>query len=105
MKHTPGPWFINEERQNCMGDGIIFRSIYHKRNGFDVCLMQNNVIMGNLDKPEKSEGEANARLISTAPELLELAQAIVSQNEDGLDRSKWILDHAYALTKKAEGRE
>jgi len=103
MKHTPGPWFINEERQKCMGDEIVFRSIYHKRSGLDVCIMQNNVIVNNLDKRERSEGEANAHLIAAAPDLLEACK-IVLPYIDAYPKMKDLAKMLEQAISKAESK-
>ena len=51
------------------------------------------------------EIEANARLIAAAPELLEVAQAIVNMDLDGMGRLEWILKHAKAAIEAAESEE
>ena len=57
MKHTPGPWSINGNKID--GNG------YH---------------IASINSHATTEGRANARLISAAPELLKVLQEIVKIN-------------------------
>lgn len=62
--HTPGPWSVNEEIQ----DGY-FRSIHAENWGSLATVVVK--VMGDSHLAHKSiEGEANARLIASAPDLL-----------------------------------
>ena len=72
--HTPGPWFTDTD-----GDGKDFALVTstHDKDGpdDDVC----EVYGGNCDDDDTRE--ANARLISAAPELLELVKSLVDTRE------------------------
>lgn len=51
------------------------------------------------------EGDGSrANLIAAAPELLAVAQSIIDEEADGLDRSEWRLKAARAAIAKAEGK-
>ena len=56
-KHTPGPWSINGNKI----DG----------NGYHIV---------SVNSHRTSEGEANARLIAAAPELLEIVKSILADD-------------------------
>ena len=62
-KHTPGPWVIENNRSFPM---IVARD-GGKYDGACIC-------------PEVCNGEANARLIAAAPELLEACKIIADKN-------------------------
>lgn len=60
-KHTPGPWRVSGHRL----------AVFAKLNGI-------NVVVADCDRTlGYSESEANARLIASAPELLEYLQYAV----------------------------
>lgn len=61
MSHTPGPWAINEESDECLPGKMSIESNGHFIAQVDECKSQ---------KP-------NARLISAAPELLEALQHLM----------------------------
>lgn len=87
-KHTPGPWIV----------------LGKKGDGYDI-------MDGNMDPiasikddwADECEGEANANLITAAPELLTIAEAVLCQEKDGMDRSEWILQASRAAIAKAKG--
>ena len=56
-KHTPGPWSINGNKI----DG----------NGYHIV---------SVNSHRTSDGEANARLIAAAPELLEIVKSILADD-------------------------
>lgn len=70
QKHTPGPWqlaFIKGDIDICIGVQTI------PENGYSQMIV--NTILPNTDKEylkEREELEANAKLISAAPDLLEV---------------------------------
>jgi hypothetical protein len=90
-KHTPGPWGISGKEERDLGTlspGFLEISSAH-----DVCWIAKVQI-------HTPEGEANARLIAAAPELLEALKAVVAI----ADRSTDEFDRARAAIAKAEGK-
>ena len=79
MKHTKGEWRADKSGCVVSDAGMIC----------DVGFMNVNP-------------EANARLIAAAPVGLKLAEAILVQNEYGIDRSKYILKTAKEFIAKAQ---
>jgi hypothetical protein len=97
MSHTPGPW------EQALG--ISCHEITAKPDGLKVYIAQaTSQSWGGVGS---TEGEANARLIAAAPELLEALQRIVKQREDGakVSREDWQLatDTARAAIRRATG--
>ena len=95
MKHTPGPW---EYRKRKQGAGEIISTI---RNANDrptlICFMGHNCA------PAENYLE-NARLIASAPELLEAARAILAMEHLMTTRKGWNEYRALeAAVLKAEG--
>jgi hypothetical protein len=93
-KHTPGPWrtdFNSYDNQ---------WRVYEK-NG--------PPIINSLFKPSGEIGEANARLIAAAPDLLEACEVLLKAAPElwGDDIEKWprLMDRVEAAIAKAEGRE
>jgi hypothetical protein len=77
MKHTPGPWEIRNDLPYTSHGKVIFHG-YHEDNR-TIC---------RLREGTEQEREANARLIATAPELLEaldmmMAYCIILHGEIG----------------------
>lgn len=78
VKHTPGPWSISYSTGVVMNQG-----------GSHICRMFSR---NKYAKPWPSEeGDANARLISSAPELLEYAKELVNAVKDNADET--VLQH------------
>lgn len=104
MSHTPGPWELLDGRNIKTVNGIFFLSygcndhskkpfFFPKENGW-------------------SELDANAKLIATAPELLEalklLAEEVYDLSANNLDGHNWkhhqqLLDLAHTVINKATG--
>jgi len=64
-KHTPGPWnMVDEDKRIAIGVGLV-----EGPNGYDVAEVYN-------DDCPREVGEANARLIAAAPDLLEALQEV-----------------------------
>jgi hypothetical protein len=91
VKHTPGPW-VSEYRQShtgqvavCNGDGEGYWEVWTQNWG------------GGINQ------EANARLISAAPDLLEALEEIVSHDAWASDAP--ILASAKAAIAKAKGEQ
>lgn len=78
-KHTPGPWSLNEEGDPQAPSGEL------------ICMMTDGV---------NGEGEANARLIVAAPDLLAAFKAIVARHDGIFDAAE--LAAFGPLTTKAE---
>jgi hypothetical protein len=72
-KHTPGPWTINANKINGNGYHIV-----------------------TVNSSATSEGIANARLIASAPELLE---ALIQARAE----AKLVIDMVNAAIARAEG--
>lgn len=72
-KHTPGPWFIDKG--------------YLCAEGEDRVLYLAKIHSWARDAPE--EGKANARLISTAPELLEALELWQKLGNEGASCDDW----------------
>lgn len=91
-KHTPGPWYALRGQRNI--------SIRHKTGDKFLPMVNVASVRGNLpaDCPYGSS-EANARLISAAPELLEALELIANT---GMDARQCMLT-ARAAIKKAIG--
>lgn len=83
MKHTPGPWKLNIDTV-CVRNGVQVQPVTH-----------------HMD----SQGMADARLIASAPELLEALKAIVALDDGTPDlwHFEKEFDAARAAIAKAEG--
>ena len=90
--HTPGPWHVIEARGSHSIDSVDVRVAKVARNGVD-----------------DVEGEANARLIAAAPDLLEALYLLVVDvrvaevDKDGGMRFSERIRHAEAAIAKATG--
>ena len=84
--HTPGPW------------------TYAGRLGFGHLVDPNiAVAYGGEGSGRTDQGEANARLIAAAPDLLEAVREIVATNRDGTWEAdkEWLVEKARAALAKA----
>jgi hypothetical protein len=90
-KHTPGPWFLFGNPAHCVGGP-------HPQNdtaGVAMCGMR-------LRTPE--EGEANARLIAAAPDLLAACEEFEAYHQHGsLDQFPALCSQIRAAIAKAKG--
>ncbi len=78
--HTPGPWKIRENLNGTLGIDA------HEPDG-DPC--QPCRINGNaVDEPYASVTWANARLIATAPDLLEACRGLMTNLKGSMDFAK-----------------
>ena len=86
-QHTPGPWSINNGRCIYGNDGMI-----------------RPFVAEIADDHNDAETAANARLISSAPDLLAALQAILTGNVYG-DPDEWNrrVDVGFAAIAKATG--
>lgn len=64
-KHTPGPWVIEENHEECYGS-LLARWLILAKEGHGYALATAITDTDEL----RLEGEANARLIAAAPDLL-----------------------------------
>ncbi len=86
MKHTPGPWALHEGKTAVNGaDGRLVASC------------------GFLPYRNKWDSEANARLIASAPDLLEALELIIFDIECLEPIKKHHLEEAYEAIAKAKG--
>lgn len=83
-KHTPGPW-----KQEYEGGSISQSSNIHK------------IIVYDEGKFDNEEGQANARLIAAAPELLEACKTVLKGTEYMTQDDFNLIKSAIA---RAEGR-
>ena len=90
-KHTPGPWHL-EEREYA---GVMWDAIVRNHENDPVA----SVGMAGYTK---ATGQANARLIAAAPEMLEALKATVV-NVDTLRFTLPSIDRVLAAIAKAEG--
>ncbi len=77
-KHTKGPWFLFGNPAHCVGGP-------HVENG------TGGIAMCGMRLREPEEAAANARLISAAPDLLAVCEALVS-----------LLTHGGSAVERAE---
>ena len=89
--HTPGPWFVPTKS---------FGTLYvEARIGGG--MLQEVAAVGPTEKSEQQE--ANARLISAAPDLLEALEKIEKAAFATVCNPEWIANHARAAIAKATG--
>lgn len=98
-QHTPGPWKA-EDRPSDKREHWYIRAGVGISSPFGIAVAMIPKSAGKL-----SELDANARLIAAAPIGYELAEAIINQATDGMDRSEWILRKAEEFMAKVEGRK
>ncbi len=108
-KHTPGPWRVEDGTTlvwgNCNPDDNSSRGM-----GYPIAESRINPSGNWSTGPYADEGEANARLIAAAPELLEALKAAVSQvhltnsSEPMSPDVKRVFDQCCAAIAKAEGK-
>ncbi len=96
-KHTPGPW--KHDYTNSAKLTYVCISAVDGSNG-------NTCVIGQCAGPDN---EANAKLISAAPDLLRALEMIVdsdmAQREEDEGEISTELSHARAAIEKAHGRE
>lgn len=96
-KHTSGPWFIDNSTDYVNGLDLDAISVVQK-NGDQWC-----VAAVWTDIPDFKEATANARLISKAPEMLEMLQSVVDLQANHYGSG--IDTHLALIRKAAEIRE
>lgn len=98
-RHTPGPWKAIPEP--------LFNGMHVAGRG--PCIRAGHLCIAKVDRISASgrkrceEGEANARLIAAAPELLAFTEKIRSMAEWGATLKRSELDEATALISLATG--
>ena len=100
-KHTPGPWAI-DKTSNADSIELIVTSTHLQGQDDDVCS-----VYGGNDNNEQTR-EANARLIASAPELLEALETALTEispafNFDQAKYPEWVKQIQSAI-KKAKGQ-
>ena len=87
--HTPGPWYITKDTTS--GEFCTYTKVRDQRDGVIA-------IMSTMNE------DSNARLISTAPELLEALKWALEQIADDLDPDfQEALENAQAVVERAGG--
>lgn len=101
--HTPGPWYVGPDNQ-------IWRrphtDLYQYGGGIAGDAPLASVSAGHLNWVNKFPAEANARLISAAPELLEALEAFIDlgiMENDNWPELVSALTGARAAIAKARG--
>jgi hypothetical protein len=85
-RHTSGPWNLFE--------GRTWNHVEQDSTGVSICSL-----------PKTEAGLANARLIASAPELLEALQALIDMSDsEGLICGPRLIDNARAAVAKATGQ-
>lgn len=90
MKHTPGPWLI----ENTKTGGTWINTSFA---GFSICHL--------IGQPEI---KANAALIAAAPEMLEALEVCISQIEEfstGIDSKRFAIQIAKEAIAKSRGEK
>ena len=94
-KHTPGPW------EKADGTDGITRGI----RGWHGPEMVNVINWNGISRATSVTGQANARLIAAAPDLLEALQWVVLRTEEGGYPDGKCLEEARAAIAKATGEQ
>ncbi|PUA41463.1 hypothetical protein C5U62_32030 [Pseudomonas protegens] len=100
-KHTPGPWHLSEKSPEMVMRRYDFLP---ESEGFVIGVVKSTD--DTILSPSKEEAIANARLIATAPDLLESLSNLVGLARLGaahLGKYHAALDHAEAIIAKARG--
>ncbi|CAB4154873.1 hypothetical protein UFOVP653_37 [uncultured Caudovirales phage] len=95
-KHTPGPWFLAEKVEG-KHTTTNMRRIRSEREG-----MEHGAVCEVYGIADGSEAHANARLVASAPELLEALKNLVLCSERWEDtHTALVMDAARAAIAKA----
>lgn len=101
VKHTPGPWTMDEENCNFVHEGAIIAR-YYTPDDFP-CLEEGTPEMERA----KVELAANAQLIAAAPDLLALAKQmlVLAEGNGRLTKDSILADAIRATIAKSTTRE
>lgn len=102
--HTPGPWTIGTETRGseiCTIHGVPTQPTEDGKGQEWVYIHYPRIIDGEWHWISEGEKIANARLITTAPDGLTLAQSILADCTDATP-VEWI-EMARGIVRKAEG--
>lgn len=92
IKHTPGPWILSDTT----------KAGNRKVSGYGWDYFANVTVRMDGTAANCEEGEANARLIAAAPDLLAALKAIVEFHQ-GSKVGKAVQETARAAIAKSEG--
>ena len=101
MAHTPGPWFAHDNGhywEITCSDGAFGQTVG------DACA--SNAMYGPFEGPDgepTNNGEANARLMASAPDLLAVLKAFPGFTDDATVGDAWI-ETARAAISRAESK-
>lgn len=98
MTHTKGPWTIGRNRAGYRDIDAL--DAEYPWQGLARVVVEMEGVSGYDDFPE---GEANARLIAAAPDLLEALEMVMAEREGGSPVLFSTSDKARAAIAKAKG--
>lgn len=102
-KHTPGPWEVERWNWPMEMTGRYHRVLNHER--FPTAFIPAWSEPGPFEVDGSDEAQANARLIASAPELLEALKEIVDAADgDGWNQLDASFKKARAAIAKATGK-
>ncbi len=87
MKHTPGPWQVSWNTFNRGEAHGIYANGEMDLKGFQIAVVHYYPTMDNNANEET--GKANAKLIATAPSLIEALQLLVDSMIEPEHQEKW----------------
>jgi hypothetical protein len=96
VKHTPGPWAIFQDETDDANEIEISSLSRFNSSVIPIC-----AISIGYDGPVEIEQQANARLISAAPELLEAAKVALAYLDVCLGAPSWTGESPYPLLRAA----
>lgn len=91
-KHTPGPWTIERKKK--------YRAHI---SGFGWHGLAKVIVRMRDDEDDCEDGLANARLIASAPDLLEALEDLFGQTYASTLEDPSVMDRARAAIAKAKG--
>lgn len=102
MKHTKAKWIT--VRNSSWGEDN--KKIFGDKPGYLICFKNSNreiVTLASVIGASREEAEANAKLISAAPDLLEAAIAIIANADDRIMHLDYegITEEHYVMLKAA----
>lgn len=88
-QHTPGPWIVGRQASN--GDARV------------VAQSMSGETVARILRSNRQDGDANARLIAKAPEMLRLLTILANDNQS-LQKMQAAQSNARALLREIEGQ-